>query len=204
MAFDEPNSLVRKTSTRRSKPDMAALVDQQRFFETSWTRKPLFQLESLVPVVSLRDFGGDADCMELVDDTPTSVAENHFHKPSSTSFTSSNDPDLIENNTSSIVESDEDDDVPLSTFLPLKSDNLTNNTTIVTINHNNNNSNNNNDNHDVENLPILCPCTKPAILDDSRWDGQFCSPECLIRICHEAFDVWLTNHQSIIKNNSLI
>ncbi|KAH8873174.1 hypothetical protein KSF78_0007930 [Schistosoma japonicum] len=199
MAFDEPNSLVRKPSARRSKPDMAALVDQQRFFETSWTRKPLFQLESLVPVVSLRDFGGDADCMEHVDDTQTSVAENHFHKPPSTSFISSNDPDLIENNTSSIIEADEDDDVPLSTFLPLKSDNLTNNTTIFTINNNNNNSN-----HDAKNLPILCPCTKPAILDDPRWDGQFCSPECLIRVCHEAFDVWLTNHQSIIKNNSMI
>ncbi|TNN17030.1 hypothetical protein EWB00_011391 [Schistosoma japonicum] len=171
--------------------------------------------------------------MEHVDDTQTSVAENHFHKPPShsvksikaadsaavnrgpqydypsnkfkvdkvhdqTSFISSNDPDLIENNTSSIIEADEDDDVPLSTFLPLKSDNLTNNTTIFTIN------NNNNSNHDAKNLPILCPCTKPAILDDPRWDGQFCSPECLIRVCHDAFDVWLTNHQSIIKNNSMI
>uniref|UniRef100_A0A5K4EXX8 Uncharacterized protein n=1 Tax=Schistosoma mansoni TaxID=6183 RepID=A0A5K4EXX8_SCHMA len=120
------------------------------------------------------------------------------------SFSSSDDSDIIENNNINSI--DEDDDLPLSTFLPLKSDTLTNNTTIITNHHypnNNNNSNSNNSNHDQNNFIPSCPCTKPAVLDDPRLDGLFCSTECLIRTCHEAFDRWLRNHHCI-KNDSII
>ncbi|CAH8623196.1 unnamed protein product [Heterobilharzia americana] len=151
---------------------MAALVDQQRFFESLWSRKPILQLDSLVPVVTLH----------------------------STSFSSSGDSDITQSNTNSVIKIDEDDDLPLSTFLPLKSIPLTNNS-----NNNNNNSNNNDHsmNHKDEIVHPLCQCTKPAVLDDPRWDGQFCSPECLIRVCHEAFNVWLENHHCV-KEDTVI
>ncbi|CAH8591857.1 unnamed protein product [Schistosoma intercalatum] len=199
MASEELNNL-RKPSARRSKPDMAALVDQQRLFENPWSRKPLFQLESLVPVVSLHDVGSHPSSIERVDMTSTSLAEKRFLKHPSASFSSSDDSDIMENNNINSV--DEDDDLPLSTFLPLKSDTLTNNTTIIT-NHHYHNNNTNNSIHDEKNFIPFCPCTKPAVLDDPRLDGLFCSPECLIRACHEAFDVWLRNHHCI-KNNSII
>ncbi|CAH8582341.1 unnamed protein product [Schistosoma mattheei] len=200
MASEELNNL-RKPSARRSKPDMAALVDQQRLFENPWSRKPLFQLESLVPVVSLHDVGSHPSSIERVDMTSTSLAEKRFLKHPSASFSSSDDSDIMENNNVNSV--DEDDDLPLSTFLPLKSDTLTNNTTIITNHHYHNNNNTNNSIHDEKNFIPFCPCTKPAVLDDPRLDGLFCSPECLIRACHEAFDVWLRNHHCI-KNNSII
>ncbi|CAH8609762.1 unnamed protein product [Schistosoma curassoni] len=201
MASEELNNL-RKPSARRSKPNMAALVDQQRLFENPWSRKPLFQLESLVPVVSLHDVGSHPSSIERVDMTSTSLAEKRFLKHPSASFSSSDDSDIMENN--NITSVDEDDDLPLSTFLPLKSDTLTNNTTIITNHHyHNNNNNTNNSIHDEKNFIPFCPCTKPAVLDDPRLDGLFCSPECLIRACHEAFDVWLRNHHCI-KNNSII
>ncbi|VDO79923.1 unnamed protein product [Schistosoma margrebowiei] len=120
------------------------------------------------------------------------------------SFSSSDDSDIMENNNINSV--DEDDDLPLSTFLPLKSDTLTNNTTIITnhhYHHHHNNNNTNNSIDDKKNFLPFCPCTKPAVLDDPRLDGLFCSPECLIRACHEAFDIWLRNHHCI-KNNSII
>ncbi|CAH8614033.1 unnamed protein product [Schistosoma bovis] len=181
---------------------MAALVDQQRLFENPWSRKSLFQLESLVPVVSLHDVGSHPSSIERVDMTSTSLAEKRFLKHPSASFSSSDDSDIMENN--NITSVDEDDDLPLSTFLPLKSDTLTNNTTIITNHHyHNNNNNTNNSIHDEKNFIPFCPCTKPAVLDDPRLDGLFCSPECLIRACHEAFDVWLRNHHCI-KNNSII
>ncbi|VDQ00079.1 unnamed protein product [Trichobilharzia regenti] len=44
-------------------------------------------------------------------------------------------------------------------------------------------------------LPLKS-CTKPAVVDDPRWDGEYCSPECLIRVCHEAFQSWLENQHS--------
>ncbi|CAH8614018.1 unnamed protein product [Schistosoma bovis] len=201
MASEELNNL-RKPSARRSKPNMAALVDQQRLFENPWSRKSLFQLESLVPVVSLHDVGSHPSSIERVDMTSTSLAEKRFLKHPSASFSSSDDSDIMENN--NITSVDEDDDLPLSTFLPLKSDTLTNNTTIITNHHyHNNNNNTNNSIHDEKNFIPFCPCTKPAVLDDPRLDGLFCSPECLIRACHEAFDVWLRNHHCI-KNNSII
>ncbi|CAH8605039.1 unnamed protein product [Schistosoma guineensis] len=200
MASEELNNL-RKPSARRSKPNMAALVDQQRLFENPWSRKPLFQLESLVPVVSLHDVGSHPSSIERVDMTSTSLAEKRFLKHPSASFSSSDDSDIMENN--NITSVDEDDDLPLSTFLPLKSDTLTNNTTIINNHHYHNNNNTNNSIHDEKNFIPFCPCTKPAVLDDPRLDGLFCSPECLIRACHEAFDVWLRNHHCI-KNNSII
>ncbi|CAH8628097.1 unnamed protein product, partial [Schistosoma haematobium] len=182
MASEELNNL-RKPSARRSKPNMAALVDQQRLFENPWSRKPLFQLESLVPVVSLHDVGSHPSSIERVDMTSTSLAEKRFLKHPSASFSSSDDSDIMENN--NITSVDEDDDLPLSTFLPLKSDTLTNNTTIITNHHYHNNDNNtNNSIHDEKNFIPFCPCTKPAVLDDPRLDGLFCSPECLIRACH--------------------
>ncbi|CAI2732412.1 unnamed protein product [Schistosoma spindalis] len=181
---------------------MAALVDQQRLFENPWSRKPLFQLESLVPVVSLHDVRSHPNSIEQVDMTSTSLAEKRFLKHPSASFSSSDDSDIIENNNINSI--DEDDDLPLSTFLPLKSDTLTNNTTIITNHHyHSNNNNTNNSIHDEKNFIPSCPCTKPAVLDDPRLDGLFCSPECLIRACHEAFDVWLRNHHCI-NNNSII
>ncbi|CAH8633030.1 unnamed protein product [Schistosoma rodhaini] len=201
MASEELNNLVRKPSARRSKPDMAALVDQQRLFQSPWSRKPLFQLESLVPVVSLHDVGSQSSSIERVDMT-SFVAEKRFLKHPSASFSSSDDSDIIENNNINSI--DEDDNLPLSTFLPLKSDTLTNNTTIITNHHYPNNNNNSNDsNHDQNNFIPSCPCTKPAVLDDPRLDGLFCSTECLIRTCHEAFDIWLKNHHCI-KNDSII
>ncbi|CAH8610366.1 unnamed protein product [Schistosoma margrebowiei] len=182
---------------------MAALVDQQRLFENPWSRKPLFQLESLVPVVSLHDVGSHPSNIERVDMTSTSLAEKRFLKHPSASFSSSDDSDIMENNNINSV--DEDDDLPLSTFLPLKSDTLTNNTTIITNHHYHHHHNNNTNNSidDKKNFLPFCPCTKPAVLDDPRLDGLFCSPECLIRACHEAFDIWLRNHHCI-KNNSII
>lgn len=38
--------------------------------------------------------------------------------------------------------------------------------------------------------PRYCPCSKPAVIDP-RWDGQYCSVECLVRSCREAFGVWV-------------
>ncbi|CAH8667088.1 unnamed protein product [Dicrocoelium dendriticum] len=46
--------------------------------------------------------------------------------------------------------------------------------------------------------PRLCYCTKPAITDDPRWDGQFCSTECLVSECRQAFNLWLHAHQSSV------
>ncbi|VDP19752.1 unnamed protein product [Echinostoma caproni] len=78
---------------------------------------------------------------------------------------------------------DADDNIPLSKFVPIK-----------TVQQ---------DPPSPEPVPspepeptvVLCPCTKPAVLDDPRWDGQYCSPECLISVCHRAFEFWLRMHR---------
>ncbi|CAH8545438.1 unnamed protein product [Schistosoma turkestanicum] len=216
MASEELNNLVRKPSARRSKPDMAALVDQQRLFETPWSRKPLFQLESLVPVVSVHDLEPHLNSMERVGLTSTSLSEKCFQKHPSASFSSSDDSDMIDtNHTNSIDDEeveDDDDNLPLSTFLPLKSSDrlTTHNTTTTNLipnHHQHHYDDDDDDNHSMDNqknsIPS-CPCTKAAVLDDPRLDGLFCSPECLIRSCHEAFDVWLRNHHCIKNNDSII
>ncbi|CAH8864373.1 unnamed protein product [Trichobilharzia szidati] len=212
MASEEASNSIRKPSARRSKPDMAALVDQQRFFDDPWSRNSLYQLDSLIPVVALHPL----------------------------SCSSSGDSDIGESNTNSVIEVDEggdDDDLPLSTFLPLKSVSLSNtminnnnsdnsitinssdnslNTSISSNDSNNNDNNNNstttnnnsciiinNDNNTSDNINnhkivhSSCQCTKPAVVDDPRWDGEYCSPECLIRVCHEAFQSWLENHHGV-------
>ncbi|CAH8545456.1 unnamed protein product [Schistosoma turkestanicum] len=230
---------------------MAALVDQQRLFETPWSRKPLFQLESLVPVVSVHDLEPHLNSMERVGLTSTSLSEKCFQKhPSNSvnsvkdddsltvnhgsryaysfnklkankihdqaSFSSSDDSDMIDtNHTNSIDDEeveDDDDNLPLSTFLPLKSSDrlTTHNTTTTNLipnHHQHHYDDDDDDNHSMDNqknsIPS-CPCTKAAVLDDPRLDGLFCSPECLIRSCHEAFDVWLRNHHCIKNNDSII
>nr|CAH8864542.1 unnamed protein product [Trichobilharzia regenti] len=227
---------------------MAALVDQQRFFDDPWSRNSLYQLDSLIPVVALHDLGKNGVNIRHFSSPASSHSEKRFHKHPPLSCSSSGDSDIGESNTNSVIEVDEgdgDDDLPLSAFLPLKSVNLPNtminnnsdnsinsnsssssdnslntsncsngsnnnydnNTTTTTTNNNNNNNNDsciiiNNDintSDNINNHKIVhssCQCTKPAVVDDPRWDGEYCSPECLIRVCHEAFQSWLENQHS--------
>ncbi|VDD76501.1 unnamed protein product [Mesocestoides corti] len=37
-------------------------------------------------------------------------------------------------------------------------------------------------------------CERPALTSDNRWDGQFCSSDCLVKACREAFDAMFQNH----------
>ncbi|CAH8594182.1 unnamed protein product [Heterobilharzia americana] len=130
---------------------MAALVDQQRFFESLWSRKPILQLDSLVPVVTLHDLEINGVNLEHVSPPSSSYAEKRFQEHLlSTSFSSSGDSDITQNNTNSVIKIDEDDDLPLSTFLPLKSIPLTNNS----------NNNDHSMNHKDEIVHPLCQCTK--------------------------------------------
>ncbi|CAH8864371.1 unnamed protein product [Trichobilharzia szidati] len=240
MASEEASNSIRKPSARRSKPDMAALVDQQRFFDDPWSRNSLYQLDSLIPVVALHDLGKNGINIRHFSPSASSHSEKRFHKHPPLSCSSSGDSDIGESNTNSVIEVDEggdDDDLPLSTFLPLKSVSLSNtminnnnsdnsitinssdnslNTSISSNDSNNNDNNNNstttnnnsciiinNDNNTSDNINnhkivhSSCQCTKPAVVDDPRWDGEYCSPECLIRVCHEAFQSWLENHHGV-------
>ncbi|EUB60172.1 hypothetical protein EGR_05025 [Echinococcus granulosus] len=42
----------------------------------------------------------------------------------------------------------------------------------------------------VPTTSVLCTaprCHRPVVQSDDRWDGQFCSVECLLQVCHETF-----------------
>ncbi|KAF6772621.1 hypothetical protein AHF37_06567 [Paragonimus kellicotti] len=111
------------------------------------------------------------------------------------------DSESVEDTTLSTLEDDddEDDNVPLSTFISHKPSTVTEVPVHLA------DSVSYLSPSPEEHLPSpsaspitrpLCRCMKPAITDDPRWDGQFCSTECLIHTCCEAFNFRFGFHPS--------
>ncbi|VDK25532.1 unnamed protein product [Taenia asiatica] len=40
-------------------------------------------------------------------------------------------------------------------------------------------------------------CHRPVVQSDDRWDGQFCSVECLLQVCHETFHAAFRDHSRL-------
>ncbi|CAL8097596.1 unnamed protein product [Calicophoron daubneyi] len=236
--MDEGVIGTRKLSARRSKPDMAALVDQQRFIFTEPSEKFSYAEHSQhiagIPVCRAGDFVELQDTYSKDEplsssDTSDSVSpqsllrkrsvhhgehikrlkkSRHTADVNGNPCNNAHDPEdseCIRNNVevtndvktylSTVVDEldgdiDEDDDVPLSTFvhhkpvvpttLPPHSPPPSPPSSVAEA--------------PTDLGPPLCYCTKPAVVDDPRWDGEFCSSECAIALCHHAFDLWLRVH----------
>lgn len=221
---------TRKLSWRRSKPDMAALVDQHRFI---YPRKPnrVVHHHGHSLLVNDVDVSSNSVQEEESSDDKEDVDRDHCdiygvlsRKPSvrvdkHPSINGDNlQPDTQKLDRAIVIEvvqlppvnyegrkrlqppldddsEDEDDNVPLSTFVssrstvqqpappPASSSPPPAPSPVPS----------------PESLsPRLCYCTKPAITDDPRWDGQFCSTECLVSECRQAFNLWLHAHQSSV------
>ncbi|KAL5102826.1 hypothetical protein TcWFU_002459 [Taenia crassiceps] len=46
-------------------------------------------------------------------------------------------------------------------------------------------------------LCIAPHCHRPVVQSDDRWDGQFCSVECLLQVCHETFHAAFRDHSRL-------
>lgn len=253
---------TRKTSSRRSKPDLAALVDQQRFLYTYKPRCPDLTSSKLYPTVnlcSLPVFQAD-DSKTSEDDSPHDASPIafslhrkrarrsdagsrrakklavHLHNGDQLRLSSPNrlhdDVDshcLSSQGTVQVVEdsdslattdtdSDEDDNLPLSSFVvpkPLlaKTDDISPSPLLHSVPSTSPNRSTpplsppppppSIKSMNLTSLsPVLCFCSKPAVIDDPRWDGEFCSPECLISLCHQAF--YATFQPTAMRDKSAI
>ncbi|KAF8567101.1 hypothetical protein P879_03353 [Paragonimus westermani] len=246
--MDEGLGVTRQPSSRRSKPDMAALVDQHRFIYSHKFKRADVSINRMFPVVDLdvlpkspsQNCSENGEIKEGACNQRTGILtiarKRSVRQPDHTKsrkkprpvteprngsdvpITSENRPELVisvaqhsppptddsesvGDTTLSTVEDndDEDDNVPLSTFISHKPSTGTEVPISLPVSVSYSSSPSEEHLPSPSTSPItrpLCRCMKPAITDDPRWDGQFCSTECLIHTCCEAFNFRFGFHPS--------
>ncbi|TGZ71387.1 hypothetical protein CRM22_002692 [Opisthorchis felineus] len=243
--MEEEVFATRKTSSRRSKPDITALVDQQRFLYTYKPRCPDLNTARLYPTVDLcalpalpTDDLRTSEDESSRDTSPTAFSAprkrperrsdagikrvkklpvglrngdqarlsslNHPYNDEDTHCLSSKGtvqhPQFVDDTGSlatTDTETDDDDNLPLSSFIVSKpflnktGDRSPSPLRQAAPSHSEQATPPSSPSRKPTRLlspsPALCYCSKPAVIDDPRWDGEFCSPECLISMCHQAF-----------------
>ncbi|TPP62963.1 hypothetical protein FGIG_08665 [Fasciola gigantica] len=225
MTMEESLSGTRILSARRSKPDMAALVDQHRPMNAYLPmRRSELIYEDRIPVVSIENLPSDDSASSTYSPEPQTfvISKRISHRPKrlpklrlrtvangstarglhhsrtltmhshvespvemGATTTATTTVTVITNSTDEESDDDEDDNVPLSNFIPTKSSAQPSPPCPEPVSP-----------CESKSEIVRCQCARPAVLDDPRWDGQYCSPECLISGCHRAFEIWLHMHRN--------